>query len=74
MITDEWNTGVITRLHDPGVMRHVAVNQLKREATKVSVRKKRIRAALNDLAAQARHPDLFSVDRVFDGYGVNRLW
>ena len=24
--------------------------------------------------AQARHLDLVSVDRVFDGYGVNRLW
>ena len=34
--------------HNPGVIRHVAVNLLKRETTKVSMRKKRIRAALND--------------------------
>lgn len=34
--------------HNLGVIRHVAVNLLKREATKVSMRKKRIRAALND--------------------------
>ena len=31
-----------------GVIRHVAVNLLKRESTKISVRKKRIRVALND--------------------------
>lgn len=31
-----------------GVIRHVAMNLLKREPTEVSVRKKRIRAALND--------------------------
>ena len=30
------------------VIRHVALNLLKREPTKISVRKKRIRAALND--------------------------
>ena len=34
--------------HNLGVIRHVAVNLLKREPTKVSMRKKRIRAALND--------------------------
>ena len=34
--------------HNLGVIRHVAVNLLKRESTKISVRKKRIRAALND--------------------------
>ena len=34
--------------HNMGVIRHVAVNLLKRESTKISVRKKRIRAALND--------------------------
>ena len=34
--------------HDMGVIRHVAVNLLKREPTKISVRKMRIRAALND--------------------------
>ena len=34
--------------HNMGVIRHVAVNLLKREPTKISVRKKRIRAALND--------------------------
>ena len=34
--------------HNLGVIRHVAVNLLKRETTKVSMRKKRIRAALND--------------------------
>ncbi len=33
--------------HNMGVIRHVAVNLLKREPTKISVRKKRIRAALN---------------------------
>ena len=31
-----------------GVIRHVAMNLLKRETSKISVRKKRIRAALND--------------------------
>ena len=34
--------------HNRGVIRHVAVNLLKREPSKLSVRKKRIRAALND--------------------------
>ena len=34
--------------HDMGVIRHVAMNLLKREPSKISVRKKRIRAALND--------------------------
>ena len=34
--------------HNMGVIRHVAVNLLKRESTKISVRKKRIQAALND--------------------------
>ena len=34
--------------HNLGVIRHVAMNLLKRETTKISVRKKRIRAALND--------------------------
>ena len=34
--------------HNLGVIRHVAVNLLKRESTKISVRKKRIRVALND--------------------------
>ena len=34
--------------HNMGVIRHVALNLLKREPTKISVRKKRIRAALND--------------------------
>lgn len=34
--------------HNLGVIRHVAVNLLKREPSKLSVRKKRIRAALND--------------------------
>ena len=33
---------------DIGVIRHVAMNLLKREKTKISYRKKRIRAALND--------------------------
>ena len=31
-----------------GVIRHVAMNLLKREPTEISVGKKRIRAALND--------------------------
>ena len=35
-------------LHNLGVIRHVAMKLLKRETTKISVRKKRIRAALND--------------------------
>ena len=34
--------------HNPGVIRHVAVNLLKREPSKLSARKKRLRAALND--------------------------
>ena len=34
--------------HKMGVIRHVALNLLKREPTKISIRKKRIRAALND--------------------------
>ena len=34
--------------HNIGVIRHVAMNLLKREKTKASYRKKRIRAALND--------------------------
>jgi len=34
--------------HNIGVIRHVEVNLLKREKTKLSYRKKRIRAALND--------------------------
>ena len=34
--------------HNLGVIRHVAMNLLKREPSKISVRKKRIRAALND--------------------------
>ena len=34
--------------HNIWVIRHVAMNQLKREKTKISYRKKRIRAALND--------------------------
>jgi len=34
--------------HNIGVIRHVAMNLLKREKTKLSYRKKRIRAALND--------------------------
>ena len=34
--------------HNLGVIRHVAMNLLKRERTKISYRKKRIRAALND--------------------------
>ena len=34
--------------HNLGVIRHVAVNLLKREPSKLSVRKKRLRAALND--------------------------
>ena len=34
--------------HNMGVTRHVAMNLLKREKTKISIRKKRIRAALND--------------------------
>ena len=34
--------------HNIGVIRHVAMNLLKRERTKISYRKKRIRAALND--------------------------
>ena len=34
--------------HPLGVVRHVAVNRLKREPAKVSVGKKRTRAALND--------------------------
>ena len=34
--------------HNLGVIRHVAMNLLKREPTEVSVRKKRIRSALND--------------------------
>ena len=34
--------------HNPGGIRHVAVNLLKREPSKFSVRKKRPRAALND--------------------------
>ena len=34
--------------HNLGVIRHVAMNLLKREPTEVIVRKKRIRAALND--------------------------
>ena len=34
--------------HNMGVIRHVALNLLKREPTKISVRKKRMRAALND--------------------------
>ena len=34
--------------HNMGVIRHVALNLLKRESTKISMRKKRIRAALND--------------------------
>ena len=34
--------------HNPGVIRHVAMSLLKREPSKPSVRKKRLRAALND--------------------------
>ena len=34
--------------HNFGVIRHVAMNLLKRESSKISIRKKRIRAALND--------------------------
>ena len=34
--------------HNIGVIRHVAMNLLKREKTKISYRKKRIWAALND--------------------------
>ena len=34
--------------HNPGVIRHVAVNLLEREPSRLSVRKKRPRAALND--------------------------
>ena len=34
--------------HNPGVIRHVAVNLLEREPSKLSVRKKRPRAALDD--------------------------
>ena len=34
--------------HNIGVIRHVAMNLLKREKTKISYRKKRIRRALND--------------------------
>ena len=34
--------------HNIGVIRHMAMNLLKREKTKISYRKKRIRAALND--------------------------
>jgi len=34
--------------HNLGVIRHVAMNLLKGESSKISVRKKRIRAALND--------------------------
>ena len=34
--------------HNIGVIRHVAMNLLKREPTKLSYRKKRVRAALND--------------------------
>ena len=34
--------------HNMGVIRHIALNLLKREPTKSSARKKRIRAALND--------------------------
>ena len=34
--------------HNLGVIRHMAMNLLKREKTKISIRKKRIRAALND--------------------------
>ena len=34
--------------HDLGVIRDVAMNLLKREPTEISVRKKCIRAALND--------------------------
>lgn len=34
--------------HNIGVIRHVAMNLLKREKTKLSYRKKRILAALND--------------------------
>ena len=34
--------------HNMGVIRHAALNLLKREPTKISIRKKRIRAALND--------------------------
>ena len=34
--------------HNLGVIRHVALNLLKRESSKLSVRKKRLRAALND--------------------------
>ena len=34
--------------HNLGVIRHVAMNLLKREPSKISVRKKRIRVALND--------------------------
>lgn len=38
--------------HNLGVIRHVAMNLLKREPTEVSVRKKRIRTALNDIPRQ----------------------
>ena len=34
--------------HNFGVIRHMALNLLKRERSKISVRKKRIRAALDD--------------------------
>ena len=34
--------------HNIGVIRHMAMNLLKRDKTKISYRRKRIRAALND--------------------------
>ena len=34
--------------HNIGVIRHVAMNLLKREETKISYRKRKVRAALND--------------------------
>ena len=34
--------------HNMGVIRHVAMNLLKGEKTKISYRKKRVRVALND--------------------------
>ena len=36
------------RPHNLGVIRHVAMNLLKSESSKISVRKKRIRAGFND--------------------------
>ena len=38
----------VMRAHNLGVIRHVAMNLLKSESSKISVRKKRIRAGFND--------------------------